>query len=394
MKIKILMLLLVVLNFSQAQESYRYVVDALRSDSVNVYTMKKNTDKLTKKETPMVNGSVAFKLANGEKVTIDAKDTLLAWQLVELRKEHFKGVLFAVITYNGKRYFIEASALKFDENPEGVKDFINVKSKHHTKLGHLFNTTSTFYVVFILLVASIVCAYLIAVFPRFWPLVIASPLFLFAAVALEMLGLFYLGYDLLWWLDSDVYGLAAVFWRLVLFLIAIAIQFGGMFLFRKAIRTHNSQELIVWRPVIFAGLSFVALIISGLLVGNKVASSETMTYIEVPVVLLLLIIGLATSIVHNCKCLGKIAGVAFSLFAVIWSMAAISCVALFVVAFLTAFMEVICVVIAVLFITRLPPNFFTSVIPPIFFDKLGGAHYNAGERDSANFKIDQARKDD
>ena len=259
MKIKILMLLLVVLNFSQAQESYRYVVDALRSDSVNVYTMKKNTDKLTKKETPMVNGSVAFKLANGEKVTIDAKDTLLAWQLVELRKEHFKSVLFA------KKYFHKPC-----------------------------NTTSTFYVVFILLVASIVCAYLIAVFPRFWPLVIASPLFLFAAVALEMLGLFYLGYDLLWWLDSDVYGLAAVFWRLVLFLIAIAIQFGGMFLFRKTIRTHNSQELIVWRPVIFAGLSFVALIISGLLVGNKVASSETMTYIEVPVVLLLLIIGLAT----------------------------------------------------------------------------------------------------
>lgn len=341
-KISMLVALLMCL-FGTASAQYTFVVDALLQDSTYLYAYDaqwNSKDGWLHLEDPI--GS----LPNGTEVTIAKEDTVPhGASFKSLKKGMFKEKVeyddrIIPITYGGQKYLTLSKDLMLSPNDtSGTADFLNKKNNRHNYWGHFYSSFTPYIIIFVLLLLATLLAAFTAsggVIPA-----IMVPVLLLAAIALEMMGVYIMGTDMLWWVDADHYSMGKVIVRLILFGAAIVMQIFSMRLYKNGLSENAKEELKVKRPImgalIGAGLLLVCVIIA--MIWNK--SAEQILTVGGILLLLSVVIAIISTAVTNIRAVGPGAGIAFTLFAVIYGVGLMVALVLLIIGLVNAFMEMI-----------------------------------------------------
>lgn len=412
MKFNFIAILLLCFGFIYAQEQYNYIVDNLHGDSAYVYVKatdaKENaqnsgakanakSNSKSNKKTKANNSTnetfvkKSFSVANGTLVTIDKKDATLRTLAEKINPKKSRNMSLATVNIDGKKYFIESSALMFGENPEGVEDFINKETNLHTPQHRFFYSTTPIIAVVIMLILFVVFANLIEskIF------LILAPIMLLGAVGLEVGGLYLLGTDILWWLDTENEGLMMLMLRLIAFLGAVMAQAGGMYIFKNKLDESSNGKVVIWRPIAATLLAAGAIVATFFIVGTT-GGGDTGFYIGFGISILIFLGGLVSTAIHNSQVLGLLPGIIFSIFAIIWCFALAACIVLFIIGFVKVLWEIITSIFIVLFVMFIISKLHLDSPSPVFIfrDKVGGQHTSAGAAEDANKRIDEILRGD
>lgn len=378
---RILALALLVLSLSyKVSAQYVYVVDALSQDSTNLYPYdaKWNDDWVHL-------GDKLGALPNGTEVTIAYADTVphlayfksLKKKMWSKGNDEYKQDVIAV-SYGGTKYLVAAKDLMLSPNDTtGTKDFINKGNNRHTFWGRFYSTLTPYIAIFLLLLAATVLAMLIGKErPRLIPTILV-PVCMLLAIALEMVGVFMLGSDVLWWLDRDVIKGGTVIFRLVLFGVAFILQIFSMRLYKNGVIGYvqdPEKKLVVKRPIIGALIGVILLVLS--VVAAMIWREDATTCLTVGAILLGLsvLIGIISTAVVNIRAVGLGGGIAFTLFAVIWGIGLVTALVLLIIGFVNVFMEMLITIAGGIVIL-----FFGSKFIPARTYTSGGVTYEVYE---------------
>lgn len=330
--------------FGTATAQYTFVVDALTEKSTELYAYDSQwSDTWLHLEEPV--GT----LNNGEEVTIAIGDTVphLAY-FKSMKKGMFKDKVeynadVIPVTYNGGKYLVKTADLEISPNDTtGAADFINKKHNRHTFWGRLYSSYTPYIAIFVLLLLATAFAKFtsgsggVNVIPA-----IMVPILLLAAIALELGGVLVLGQDMLWWVDADHFKMSKVIVRLALFGAAVVMQIFSMRLYKNGLSEHAKGELKVKRPItgalVGAGLLVVCIVLA--MIWNK--DAETILTVGGILLAASTVIGIISTAVTNMRAVGPGAGIAFSLFAVVYGVGLVTVLVMLVIGLVNAFMEMI-----------------------------------------------------
>ena len=329
--------------FGTASAQYTFVVDALLQDSTYLYAYDaqwNDRDTWLHLEDPI--GS----LPNGTEVAIAKEDTIAhGASFKSMKKGMFNDKVeyedrIIAITYGGQKYLTLSKDLMLSPNDtSGAEDFLNKKNNRHTYWGHFYSSFTPYILIFVLLLL----ATLLALFTSTGGVIpaVMVPVLLLAAIALEMMGVYIMGTDMLWWVDADHYKMGKVIVRLILFGAAIVMQIFSMRLYKNGLSENARGELKVKRPImgalIGAGLLLVCVIIA--MIWKE--SAEKILTVGGILLLLSVVIAIISTAVTNIRAVGPGAGIAFTLFAVIYGVGLVVAVVLLIIGLVNAFMEMI-----------------------------------------------------
>lgn len=327
----ILMALLMLLCGTLSAQ-YTYVVDALRSDSTSLYPFdpKWNTD-----------GSVHLgdkvgMLPNGTEVLIAPNDTVVDYvyfKSVRKDKEIYAGA--AAVNYNGKKYLVAADDLVMgDNNPAGVRDFINHEENYHTQLGHWYSTYTPYIYILVLMILTTIFASLAQ--KSNW-LAIFVPILMLGALIIEIFAVKTLSSDALWWIDPDLYPMGKVILRLIMFGAVVVMQIFSIRLFRNAV----GGELSFKGPLIGIIVAVAIFIVSFIVAMFWRHSAESIVNTGLILGGISILIGILVTAIKNIKQIGFIAGLALSIFAIVYCVGLLIAVVMLVIGIITAFLEMI-----------------------------------------------------
>ena len=148
---------------------------------------------------------------------------------------------FARVKYNDKEYLINPSELTFSEanNPENAIDYL--RDFKLSFIERLYNGYIPFTLIFILLLASVICTWL-ANKMRFFVadiLLLIVPILTALAIIIEVVGIFAVGENMFWFLNNSRYGIWVSLFRLFPFLFCAYLQFRGMKFFLLTIENRS-----------------------------------------------------------------------------------------------------------------------------------------------------------
>ena len=322
---------------SSVSAQYTYQVDAIRGDSTALYAYQAEW-----KDSWVHLGEPVGAIPNGTEVAIATADTvsnIAYFKSIRKDKEYEESVV--AVNYDGKTYLVAANDLMLSPNDtSGAADFINKTKSIHQRWPHWYYTYMPYILIFVLLAlatllaalagGSVVCSALV-------------PIMLLASIFLEIFGVYWLGSDMLWWVDKDHFTMGTVIIRLILFAVAIVMQIFSIRLYKNALVDGAKGELNVRRPIITAligaGLLLACILIS--LIFRKSLDSMQMLYIGLGLLGLCVLIGIVSTAVQNCRALGFVGGVAFTLFAIIYGIGFLVALTLLIIGIVMAFMEMI-----------------------------------------------------
>lgn len=333
----LLVMLLLMGLVSSVSAQYTYQVDAIRGDSTALYAYQSEW-----KDSWVHLGDPVGAIPNGTEVTIAPADTLsniAYFKSIRKDKEYEESVV--AVNYDGKTYLVAANDLMLSPNDtSGAADFINKTKSIHQRWPQWYYTYTPYILIFVLLALATLLAALAGGSVLCSALV---PIMLLASIFLEVFGVYWLGSDMLWWVDKDHFTMGTVIIRLILFAVAIVMQIFSIRLYKNALVDGAKGELNVRRPVITAligaGLLLVCVLIS--LIFRKSLDSMQMLYIGLGLLGLCVLIGIISTAVQNCRALGFVGGVAFTLFAIIYGIGFIVALTLLIIGIVKAFMEMI-----------------------------------------------------
>ena len=129
--------------------------------------------------------------------------------------------------------------------------------------------------------------------------------------------------------------------RLILFAIAIVMQIFSMRFYKNGLVEAGKGELSIKRPIIGAliGVGLLAVCVVLAMIWNK--DAETILYVGGGLLLVSTLIGIISTAVTNIRAVGAGAGIAFTLFAVIWCVGLVTALVLLIIGLVNAFMEMI-----------------------------------------------------
>lgn len=336
-KIMMLVTMLLMGLVSSVSAQYTYQVDAIRGDSTALYAYQAEW-----KDSWVHLGEPVGAIPNGTEVAIATADTvsnIAYFKSIRKDKEYEESVV--AVNYDGKTYLVAANDLMLSPNDtSGATDFINKTKSIHQRWPHWYYTYTPYILIFVLLAlatllaalagGSVVCSALV-------------PIMLLASIFLEIFGVYWLGSDMLWWVDKDHFTMGTVIIRLILFAVAIVMQIFSIRLYKNALVDGAKGELNVRRPIITAligaGLLLACILIS--LIFRKSLDSMQMLYIGLGLLGLCVLIGIISTAVQNCRALGFVGGVAFTLFAIIYGIGFLVALTLLIIGIVMAFMEMI-----------------------------------------------------
>lgn len=336
-KIMMLVTMLLLGLVSSVSAQYTFVVDALRGDSTALYAYQAEW-----KDSWVKLGDPVGMISNGTEVAIAAADTVChTAKFKSIRKDkEFEDRVIAA-SYEGKKYLVAADDLMLSPNDtSGMADFLNKTKSRHEKWPHWYYT----YTPYILVLSLLALATLLAALAGGSVLCSALvPILLLASIFLEVFGVYWLGDDILWWVDKDHFAMGTVIIRLILFAVAIVLQIFSIRLYKNSLVDDAVDELNVRRPIVStligAGLLLACILIS--LVFRKSLDSMQMLYIGLGLLGLSVLIGIIVTAVQNCRALGFVGGLAFTLFAIIYGIGFLVALTLLVIGVINAFMEMI-----------------------------------------------------
>ena len=344
-RISLLVMLLMCL-FGTASAQYTFVVDALLQDSTYLYAYD---SKWNDKDTWLHLEAPVASLPNGTEVTIAEGDTVTyRASFKSMKKGMFKKKVeydddIIPVTYGGQKYLALSKDLMISPNDNtGTMDFINKKNNRHTFWGRFYSSYTPYIAIFVLLLLATLFAKFTSgpggtrVIPA-----IMVPILLLAAIALEMGGVFVMGKDMLWWVDADHFKMSKVIVRLILFGGAIVMQIFSMRLYKNGLSDNANGELSVKRPIVGA-LIGAGLLLASVVVG-MIWKDDATTILTVGAVLLVIatVVGIISTAVTNIRAVGPGAGIAFTLFAVIYGIGLVVALVMLVIGLVNAFMEMI-----------------------------------------------------
>lgn len=220
-----------------------------------------------------------------------------------------------------------------------------------------------------------------------------------AATILEVLIYAIVGNDCLWWCLSKEYGFWSKLFRLMPFAAFVVLQIGQIFMFKGVLEEMTGKPLSLKLLFICFVLTFpISFVIS---VGADIfgASDETKNSVATTVFWILIVAGLAWSLVRNIMSVGLTRGIVFTVFSAVCVVAVCLAVFLFIVALIALFFQVLITVAAcgaIFFILTNGMSKGNSMIDkfanqkssgPMYCDDDGHLHQNLSARDSANRKI-------
>jgi len=234
MKDKLILLFVALgVGFTPAN-AQRYVVDLLFArDSMRVSEIL-----VSEKSGDEVPGVTAFYISNGEELTITRV----------LKGNENMGV----IVRDGKEYAVSGGSLILsDNNPEGTVDLFPDLRKNgkHTAVEHFFTTMTPYWIIAMLFIAAIACAFLgrIGSFRRVS--LIMMPLCILAASLLEIWGYISIGSSIFWWCDYDKYGFWGSALRAIPFVIFCVFQIFSIKLYERILFEKDSDNEISIMPM-------------------------------------------------------------------------------------------------------------------------------------------------
>ena len=322
---------------SSVSAQYTYQVDAIRGDSTALYAYQAEW-----KDSWVHLGEPVSAIPNGTEVAIATADTvsnIAYFKSIRKDKEYEESVV--AVNYDGKTYLVAANDLMLSPNDtSGATDFINKTKNIHQRWPHWYYTYTPYILIFVLLALATLLAALAGGSVLCSALV---PIMLLASIFLEIFGVYWLGSDMLWWVDKDHFTMGTVIIRLILFAVAIVMQIFSIRLYKNALVDGATGELNVRRPIITAligaGLLLACILIS--LIFRKSLDSMQMLYIGLGLLGLCVLIGIISTAVQNCRALGFVGGVAFTLFAIIYGIGFLVALTLLIIGIVMAFMEMI-----------------------------------------------------
>ena len=343
-----LLLALLVFSFgNKASAQYTFMVDALTKDSTILYPYDPSWE-----EEWVHLGDPVGSLKNGTEVIIAATDTVSHHAYFKSKKKsmfykktEYEGSVF-IVNYNGTRYFVDAKDLMLSPNDTtGVRDFVNEKSNYHNFWGRFYSSLGTYIAIFVLLLLATVFAKLIngSGGPRLVPTILV-PVFILFAVLLEVIGVFKMGTDMLWWIDDHVIKKGTVIIRLVFFALAVIMQIFSMRLYKNGIVAYAlqpDQKVLVKRPMVGAVIGVGLLIVSVIVAMIWRKSAGVILGVGVASLVIATLVGIISTAVVNMRVLGKIAGLTFTLFVVIYAIGLVSSIVLLIIGFVKVFMEML-----------------------------------------------------
>lgn len=224
-----------------------------------------------------------------------------------------------------------------------------------------------------------------------------------AATILEVLIYAIVGNNCMWWCLSKEYGFWSKLFRLIPFAVFVVLQIGQIFMFKGVLEEMMGKSLSMKLLFICFVLTFPVVFV--LSVGADIfgASDDTKNSIGTTAFWILVIAGLAWSLVRNIMSVGIKHGVVFTVFSAVCVVAVCLAVFVFLVALIALFFQVLITVAAcgaIFFIltngmgkgSSMVDEFANRKSPgPVFRDDDGHLHHNSAARDSANRKIAERR---
>ena len=279
-------LLIIMLTTTHLQAQWNYVVDVVGGDSTALVKPMKTKGGLAK-------GDTISWLHNGDTVFVAEADS------------GFVDNSLVTITMDKQKYFVDRKDLMFGDNPSERADFVNSDSKarkSHTRLGHLYLGDTTLYWLFLgLLLAATIFA--------FFGSVICIPLLL-AAPAIEVVGLCFLGKDMLWWIEGSWTGVL----RLLLFALAVTLQIVSFYYFTQRRKSMIKGNVDVSSPLASALFGVGALLVMTLVCNFLHVKQSYAWIIKVMAVLIISVPDFIKSLRNNGGALGFFAGLMFTFF--------------------------------------------------------------------------------
>lgn len=343
---KVFFVLFALLVATPLNAQLHYVVDAVHGKSAFAYSAKDTKEGATFK---MIIDQKVDEIPNGTEVTVAMRDTAIEWMYNPLiHKDVWSG--YIRVSHDGETMYVDHNDLVWsDKNPEGTKNFYKAEAKHHTPLGHFYNTMTPFWLIVLLAVLAMVVGFMMSKKGANTLTTILFPLLMLGIVALELGGVFALGKDLLWWLDPKVYGWFRCIAGILLFAFTISVQMQSMKLYQNGL-THGEGGLSVTAPIAGAIVG-VVLIVAGLAItGYTYNQSESYKWLYIGVAsgVVSLLTGIIVCMVKNMKTLGFLKGFAFSIFAIIYGAGLAAAVVMLIIGFIKVFLETILTVVGVI----------------------------------------------
>ncbi|HJE38881.1 MAG: hypothetical protein C7K11_06490 [Candidatus Amulumruptor caecigallinarius] len=231
MKTRLIVFTILLVN-ALCASAQKYVVDVLFSDSIQAYTIE------PAKSGGEVPGTAAFKIANGEELTLTRV----------LEGNPGRGV----IVRDDKEYCIDGDLLVLSEdNPAGtVGLFPDLRQDgKHTAIEHFFTTITPYIIISILFVAAILLLFLGRIELLRRPALLLVPLCILLASALEIWAYATLGGDVFWWCDYDTYGFWGSALRAIPFVIFVVAQVFSIKLYERLLFGEHSDKEISIKPM-------------------------------------------------------------------------------------------------------------------------------------------------
>lgn len=313
---------------SLAASAQLYVIDHNLADSAWVYRI------VTAENGNEVCGEEAFKLPMGETVTIERL----------LKGDDSSGL----IRVDGVPYAMYGSELMLsDDNPEDAVDiFGDTRNEvQHTWVGKWLGTFTPYMIIALLFVAAIVLSIgglRLDSWRRaaLWGL----PVCILAASLLEIWAYVVMGKSAFWWCDSDRYGFFGSMLRVVPFVVFVAFQLYSVKIYEALL--PGADETISIKPLAI-GIALclpVALAIAMLLATFNVRGL-TANIASLTGMVICLTVGFVWSLIKNTKTLGKLNGLLFTVFGIIYAIGSLIALYGLILVLLQIIVQVIIVVV-------------------------------------------------
>ncbi|MBO4428238.1 MAG: hypothetical protein J5771_07160 [Bacteroidales bacterium] len=330
-----------------ANAQWRFVADKLTADSTRVFNRALNPDKREGANKYIINGT-AFYVPNGDTLFVAKGDGELFSASYKVHDEpgfqekwysnNNERGRFLTVTIKGKKYFVDVKDLVLVEGTE-EEWWTKAANKHHTPMGHWYSTPTPHWLVVCLVFAALACAIIggKAESPAISWLTIP---FLAAAVALEFLGIYYTGTDLLWWMNQKVYGFWPAAGGACLLGITALVQFFSMMIM---VGPDNEEMSYLWPLLTIIGgliIAIVLIVIEGLNDGD-----HGLVQIGIIIWAASILLGLIVTFVKNMRTLTLIGGFFFSLFVIIWTLGVLAMVGLVFIGIITYFADTIIMIV-------------------------------------------------
>ena len=308
-RVVMLLCLLAVSVFTLSAQ--KYVIDDNFLDSIKIYKISV-ADPKTGEETL---GEPAFKMAMGQEVTV-----------TRLLKGH-KG--YGAIKVDGREFGVQSKYLIFsDANPEGTEDIFGDTHDrvNHTWKGKFFASFTPYAIISLLFILAIAFVLLGAKSAAIRKLALyVVPGCILIASLMEVWAYKTLGTDAFWWCTMDNYGFFGSLLRAIPFCLFVAFQLYSIKLYeRMLLADKNSDEKLSIKPMAISlavCLPLTLAIVFGLAALD--VNTTLRDALSVVAFFVSLGIGLFISMRKNIKILGVVAGVAFTVFGIVYILASI-----------------------------------------------------------------------